>query len=208
MSTTTVSLSAHRVSPVGYLSSSDLNSWLFQALAVWRSFLKSKPRKQRSIEQAPAAVIRFGDIEKRLDQQYREDAKQLRKNYGEQNKLRPSVIRFGDLEREAKAREERMARVVMLLGEEQFADTRRELLQGIDLSKEITTNTPEKLPLWLAMKAIVEQVSELQVVDLQDTLSHFEIDASRQAIESALASHKETFETKVRGREKFVSLKR
>ena len=153
-------------------------------------------------------MIRFADIEKRLDQQYSEDAKQLKKNYSEQNKLRRAVLRFNDLEREAKAREERMARVVMLLGEDKFEDTRRELLQGLDVSREITTNTPEKLPLWLAMRAIVEQVSDLQVIDLQDTLTHFGIDASRQAIESALASHKETFETKVRGRDKFVSLMR
>ena len=154
------------------------------------------------------AVIRFADIEKRLDQQYNEDAKQLKKNYSEQNKLRPSILRFNDLEREAKAREDRMARVIMLLGEDKFEDTRRELLKGLDMSREITTNTPEKLPLWLAMKAIIEQVSELQVVDLQDALTHFGIDASRQAIESALVSHKETFETKVRNRDKFVSLKR
>lgn len=153
-------------------------------------------------------VIRFADIEKRLDQQYNEDVRQLRKNYSEQNKLRPSVIRFGDLEREAKAREDRMARVVMLLGEEKFSDTRRDLLRGEDVSKEITTNTDDKLPLWLAMKALVEQVTELQVIDLQDALHHFKIKASRQAIESALASHKETFETKTRGRDKFVSLKR
>lgn len=153
-------------------------------------------------------MIRFADIEKRLDQQYLEDAKQLRKNYSEQNRLRPAVLRFHDLEREAKAREERMARVVMLLGEEKFKDTRRELLAGKDVSKEIVVFVDDNLPLWLAMKAIVEQTTEVQVVDLQDTLEYFEIKASRQAIESALASHKETFETKVRNRDKFVSLKR
>lgn len=153
-------------------------------------------------------VIRFADIERRLNQQFDEDEKFLRKNYAEQNKLRRAVLRFHDLEREAKAREERMARVIMLLGEDKFEDTRRDLLKGFDLSNEITTNTPEKLRLWMAMRAIVEQVSELQVVDLQDTLTHFGIDASRQAIESALASHKETFQTKARGREKFVSLRR
>lgn len=153
-------------------------------------------------------MIRFADIEKRLDQQYAEDAKQLRKNYSEQNRLRPSVVRFNDLEREAKVREERMARVIMLLGEDKFIDTRRELLKGNDLSKEIVTMTDDKLPLWLAMRAIVEQVTELQIVDLQDALEHFGVKASRQAIESALASHKETFETKTRGRDKFVSLKR
>jgi hypothetical protein len=153
-------------------------------------------------------MIRFADIKKRLDQQYIEDVKQLRKNYSEQNKLRPSVVRFNDLEREAKAREERMARVIVLLGDEKFADTRRELLAGNDVSKEIVVNVDEKLPLWSAMRAIVEQTTEVQVVDLQDALEYFGIKASRQAIESALASHKETFETKTRNREKFVSMKR
>ena len=58
------------------------------------------------------------------------------------------------------------------------------------------------------MQAIVEQAGEIQVIDLQDTLEYFDVKTSRQAIESALASHKETFETKTRGREKFVLLKR
>jgi hypothetical protein len=154
------------------------------------------------------ASMRFVDIEKRLDQQYTEDAKQLRKNYSEQNKLRPSVVRFHDLEREAKTREERMARIIKLLGENKFGDTRRELLKGEDVSKEITVYVDDKLPLWLAMKAVIEQATEMQVVDLQDALEYFKVKASRQAIESALASHKETFETKVRNRDKFVSLKR
>jgi len=152
------------------------------------------------------SVIRFADIEKRLDQQYVEDVKQLRKNYSEQNRLRPSVVRFHDLEREAKVRQERITRVVMLLRDNKFE--RRELPTGNDVSRDIVVSVDDKPPLWLAMKAIVEQTTEVQVVELQDALEYFKIKASRQAIESALASHKETFETKTRGREKFVSLKR
>ncbi len=151
------------------------------------------------------SVIRFADIEKRLDEQYVEDVKQLRKNYSEQNRLRPSVVRFHDLEREAKVRQERIARVVMLLRDNKFE--RRELPTGNDVSRDIVVSVDDNPPLWLAMKAIVEQTTELQVVDLQDALEYFKIKASRQAIESALASHKETFETKTRGREKFVSLR-
>ena len=154
------------------------------------------------------SVIRYADVEKRLDQQYMEDVKQLRKNYSEQNKLRPFVVRFNDLEREAKVREDRMARTILLLGEERFDDTRKALLAGNDLSRDIIVMVDDKLPLWLAMRAILEQTTEVQVVDLQDALEHFGIKASRQAIESALASHKETFETKTRSRDKFVSLKR
>jgi hypothetical protein len=153
------------------------------------------------------SVIRFADIEKRLDQQHAEDVKQLRKNYSEQNRLRPSVVRFHDLEREAKMRQERIARVVMLLRGSKFED-RSELLAGNNVSREIVVSLDDKPPLWLAMKAIVEQTTEVQVVDLQDALEYFKIKASRQAIESALASHKETFETKTRGRDKFVSLRR
>ena len=152
------------------------------------------------------SVVRFADIEKRLDQQYIEDVKQLRKNYSEQNRLRPSVVRFHDLEREAKVRQERIARVVMLLRDNKFE--RRELPTGNDVSRDIVVSVDDKPPLWLAMKAIVEQTTEVQVVELQNALEYFKIKASRQAIESALASHKETFETKTRGREKFVSLKR
>jgi hypothetical protein len=153
-------------------------------------------------------VIRFVDIEKRLHQQYDADAKSLKANYQRQNKLLPAVIEFRDLETEAKSREDRMRRVIELLGEDKFEDTRKELLAGNDVSRMIAVNVDDKSPLWETMRTILEQSSELQVVDLQDALLHFGKKASRQAIESALASHKETFETKTRSREKFVSLKR
>ncbi len=153
------------------------------------------------------SVIRLADVRKRLEQQYREDEKHLRQNYAEQNKLRPTVIRFHDLEREAKEREGRLQRIAALIEDESFRNTRRDLISGVDVSKEVTFYA-EEVPLWLAMKAIVEQVSEIQVIDLQNSLDYFGKKSSRQAIESALASHKETFETKVRGRDKFVSLKR
>jgi hypothetical protein len=154
------------------------------------------------------SVIRFADIEKRLGQQYNADAKSLKANYARQNKLLPAVTEFRDLEREAKVREDRMRRVIELLGEENFDDTRKELLAGNDVSQMIAVNIDDDSPLWETMRTILENTSELQVVDLQDALLHFGRKASRQAIESALASHKETFETKTRGREKFVSLKR
>lgn len=153
-------------------------------------------------------MVRYADIEKRLDQQYDADAKYMRVNLARQNKLLPAVLEFRDLEREAKVREDRMRRIIELLGEEKYADTRKELLAGKDVSKMIAVITDEDSPLWEAMRTILEHVSELQVVDLQDTLLHFRKKVSRQAIESALASHKDVFETKARNRDKFVSLKR
>jgi hypothetical protein len=151
-------------------------------------------------------VIRFADIKERLSQQYDDDYEYLKKNYEEQNQLLAQVRKFHDLEREAKVRRERSARIIGVLGEKKFSD-RDEDLKRRSSAKGIYFDS-EDIPLWGLMVAIVEQVPEIQVVDLQAALQYFGRKVSRQAIESALASHKETFDTKTRNREKFVSLKR
>ena len=153
-------------------------------------------------------MVRYKDIEKRLGQQYNADIKSLKQNYARQNELLGYVIEFRDLEREAKSREDRARRVIEMLGDDEFEDTRKEMLNGIDVSKEVVITTNDESPLWEAMQTVLEQTGELQVVDLQDTLLHFGRKVTRQAIESALGSHKETFHTVVRNRDKFVSLKR
>lgn len=152
------------------------------------------------------SVIRLADIKERLSQQYDADYEYLEENYEEQNKLLSQVRKFHDLEREAKVRRERAGRIIAVLGEKKFSD-RDEDLKRRSAAKGIYFDT-EDIPLWGLMAAIVEQVPEIQVVDLQAALEYFGRKASRQAVESALASHKETFETKTRNREKFVSLKR
>jgi hypothetical protein len=153
-------------------------------------------------------MIRLSDIEKSLRQQLKADMKQLQSNYVEQNKLRPHVLRWRDLESDAKTREQRIQRTMALIGEDEFVSIQELIAAGNDVSNAIGVAIDGQLPLWMAIRAIVEQVSEIQVSDLQLALDHFNRKTSRQAIESALASHKETFETKVRGRNKFVSLKR
>jgi hypothetical protein len=153
-------------------------------------------------------MVRYKDVEKRLDQQWAADTKSLKENYARQNELLPYVVEFNDLEREARMREDRARRVIELLGEEKFADTRKEMLEGKDVSKEVVIATSDDSPLWEFMKTILEQTGELQVIDLQDTLLHFGRKVTRQAIESALGAHKEAFQTVVRNRDKFVSLKR
>jgi hypothetical protein len=153
-------------------------------------------------------MVRYKDIEKRLEQQHSADIKGLKQNYARQNELLPAVVEFNDLEREAKAREDRARRVIELLGDDKFADTRKEMLEGKDVSKEVVITTTDDSPLWESMRTILEQAGELQVIDLQDTLLHFGKKVTRQAIESALGAHKEMFQTVVRNRDKFVSLKR
>jgi len=155
-----------------------------------------------------ADMIRFADIAKGLREQVNNDIKHLRANYAEQNKLRKHVLRFRDLEGDSKAREGRIQRAAALIGADDFVDVSKQLKTGEDVSTCITLHLDSELPLWALMQAIVEQTSEIQVIELQHALEHFGKKSTRQAIESALAAHKETFETKSRGREKFVSLKR
>jgi hypothetical protein len=153
-------------------------------------------------------MVRYGDIEKRLDKQWEADIKSLRANYARQNELLPAVVEFNDLERDARLREDRARRVIELLGEEKFEDTRKEMLDGKNMAKEVVIATSEDSPLWEFMRTVLEQVTELQVVDLQDTLLHFGKKVTRQSIESALGAHKDVFHTVTRNRDKFVSLKR
>jgi len=61
-------------------------------------------------------MVRFADIEKAFRQQVASDLKYLKANYARQNKLRPSVLEFRDLENEAKVREERLQRIAPLIG--------------------------------------------------------------------------------------------
>jgi hypothetical protein len=153
-------------------------------------------------------MVRYADVEKRLEQQYGADAKTLKRNYARQNELLASVVEYNDLVTEARMREDRMRRVVELLGADEFLDTRKALLDGNDVSREISISVNDDSPLWESIRTILEQVPEVQIIDLQDALLHFGKKVTRQAIESALATHRETFATVLRSRDKFVSLKR
>jgi hypothetical protein len=152
-------------------------------------------------------VIRLAEIGRRLRQQRDADVKQLRANYAEQNKFHRAVLRFRDLENDARVRKERIDCIAALIGGEQFHELPAHTASEKEPDDEINPGVNSKLPLRLAMRAIVEQVSEIQVIELRDALAYFGVRASHQSVQSALAYHKETFKTESRGRSKFVSLK-
>ena len=143
-------------------------------------------------------TMRVGDIERALEQQIQEDELRLKANLAEQNKLRPHVIRYRDLERDEKMRKTRMRRIIATLGTDRFKTLSRDARQGKDISNEIGTVTCSDLPLWELMAVIVEQRPGIQVLELQLALEHFERKASRQAIESALDTHRDEFEERRR----------
>jgi hypothetical protein len=147
-------------------------------------------------------MVRAEDVAKALAQQGNDDMRRLRQIRSEQAKLRPQYNRFRDLEAESKEKEARIRRTMSLL-DEVYEDGEQEQ----DEFKAFVVSLSD-LTLWEAMTAVLEQVSEIQIYELQHVLEQFGKKVSRQAIESAIATHKARFETKARGRDKFVSLKR
>ncbi|MGB6689878.1 MAG: hypothetical protein WBE76_18735 [Terracidiphilus sp.] len=153
------------------------------------------------------SMIQFKDIAEGLKQRSRADFKRLAENYKERAKLRQYVNDYEDLLAEAKLRGERIQRITAVIGSDDLSDTQALIKDGMDVSKDIALPVGD-FPLWMRIWAIVEQVSEIQVIELQRALEYFDIPTSRQAIESALAKHSEIFAVRSRGRQKFVSLKR
>ncbi len=152
-------------------------------------------------------MIRFGSIAEGLKQRRSSDFKRLQENYKAQAKLRPIVDEYEDLINETKLREQRIQRITAVIGSDGMGDTQQLIKEGMDVSKDIVLPVGD-FPLWMKIQAIVEQVPDIQVIELQRALEYFDIPTSRQAIESALAKHTEIFAIKPRGRQKFVSLKR
>jgi hypothetical protein len=151
--------------------------------------------------------VRLDDIQFALRQQLAEDERQLNLIHKKQNELRPAYMQYNDLVREEKTRDTRRRRVIAALGADNFETLDKSMRAGKNIAKTLGTVTADDLPLWEVMYAIVEQKPRIQVVELQLTLEYLGRKTSRQSIESALATHKNDFETKIRGREKFVSLK-
>ncbi|HXZ40317.1 MAG TPA: hypothetical protein VEG68_06215 [Terriglobales bacterium] len=149
-------------------------------------------------------MITAKDVAKALAQQATEDLKHLKAIHAEQAKLRPQVIRFRDLEDQAKAKEARIRRAVSLLEQGDVYINEREAKD--DFSAFVVSISD--LTLWEAMTAILEQESEMQIVELQHVLEQLGKKVTRQAIESSIATHRDKFDTKTRNRDRFVSLKR
>jgi hypothetical protein len=72
-------------------------------------------------------------------------------------------------------------------GPKHFDDLAASMRAAEDVSTAISVSVDD-IPLWQVVRAIVEQVLEIQVIELQHALEYFGKKTSRQAIESALAS--------------------
>lgn len=110
------------------------------------------------------------------------------------------------------AREERVKSVLGVLG---LHESSRIIEEEAELARAINdtlTFSPkqlrERLSLWEAMREYLQYVPEAQIAEMEDFFEAVQLpNANRQAMESALKRHPETFRTRKDGREKYIYLK-
>jgi hypothetical protein len=158
--------------------------------------------------------MRIAHIHIALREQLTEDLTQIEATYEEMNKLRSAYIRYKNLEEQRQRIQSRIQDTLGVLGaaKGQILDglTKDEFVSALEragIAGETVEEIRGELPLWAAIAQILRHAPELQIVNIQEFLSGVGIESSRQAVESALATHKDLFIVKKRGREKFVSLK-
>ena len=121
-----------------------------------------------------------------------------------------SYRRFLDLRRDADSREDRVHRLMGLIGPDHF-------FEGADqqiIERGLFGDDPdevqalrERLSLWEAISEYLAVAGETRISQVQVFLNHMGIKATRSAIDSALRQHGEAFKIRKRGRDKYVARK-
>lgn len=154
-------------------------------------------------------MARHQDIAAGLAAQLKADTSDAHKISDEMNKLRSAFKKYRDLSAQLNGTTERIKSVLAVLADSKEKDIVEtfELLDSLGIPLDIPSEIRTKTPLWKLVREIVRQVVELQVVEIENALPYFGIKTSRQAIESAIDTHKDVFKSRKQGRERFVSLK-
>ena len=130
----------------------------------------------------------------------------------EQKTLASAYERYNLLQRELKQQEKRIDRLAGLIGPNLFLAAELEDNSSLIIDTVETHTTIDQLrnelSLWEAMVEYLAYAEEARIQDVQTFLEGFKITASREAIESALKRHPETFKARKRGGTKFISLKK
>jgi len=152
-------------------------------------------------------MIDIDDIRDSLQDQITAGGKELAKIKDEMKRLRAAHHRYLDLLDRAKMTEERLLATAYVLYEDRYSDI--ESIKDFLAERGVLVDpiTRQKHNLWMAMREIVRQVPQIQVVELELLLRRLNRKVSRAAIESALETHKDVFHISRKGRQKFVALK-
>lgn len=147
---------------------------------------------------------------KRIGAALATDGKRLKELFEEMNKHAESYNRYLELQRESEALEESARRLTALLGPNGFRRALRgdksDTIEGMFGSAFRPKEMRDKAALWEHVAQYLRFVSEARIGQILGFLSQLGIDASRQAVESAVGTHSKVFVIRKRGGEKFIAL--
>lgn len=146
-----------------------------------------------------------------LKEQLKQDQQEINHVFKELDKLHGVYLKYRSLEEKKRELRERIGYTLAMLSFNQERGLDNTDFTDVALDADIEESAEElkkKLPLWGAIVQVLRQKgSEMQIVNLHESLKWLGMGVTRQAIESALQTHRELFKITRRGREKFVSLK-
>jgi hypothetical protein len=149
-------------------------------------------------------VANLSEIQRLFVDQLLTESAHLRRLSERESFLRSSIKEYREVLDEMSLRRRRRNQLAALVG---FDKLKKQ--KGIDpetlkqLEESVT-----RVALWPAIGLILEQRQEMRIVELHQELQKLGFKVSRQAVESAIDYHKETFQTRAtEKRERFVSLR-
>jgi hypothetical protein len=152
------------------------------------------------------------DAQRAIKQRLVAACERVRELRTEQKALASAYERYNLLQRELKQQEKKIDRLAGLIGPNLFLAAESEDNSGLIIDTVETHTTIDQLrnelSLWEAMVEYLAYAEEARIQDVQTFLEGFKITASREAIESALKRHPETFKARKRSGTKFISLKK
>ena len=153
-------------------------------------------------------MARGSELAEALKSRLKDDGEALDSIYKEMNKLRSAYNRFRDLTEQERTIRERALRLSALLAPElsqsDLADIFADDVATIGSVQEIR----DRISLWEMIAVVLEQTGEVRVFELDMLLTKFDIKPTRQAVESAIDTHRNVFSVRKKGREKYVSLRK
>ena len=154
------------------------------------------------------------DIAAVLQQTLMQECKTARSVRAEMNALFPAYYKYLQLDRQMEASRRRMSHILGLLGPDQVEETMNidkaaclvEALKDHRSPQELR----EGLRLWIAVREYLRAVpGKSKVGDIQSFLTWIGIkNVTRQAIESALKQHRDSFQLSTKDHERYVGLKK
>jgi hypothetical protein len=154
------------------------------------------------------SVARGSELAEALKERLQGKSDSLESVTTEMNTLRSAYNRYRDLaEQKEQLRQETLRLAAVLapqLSPSDMADIFADDVASIGTMQEMRG----RVALWEVLAVILEQTGEIRVFELDMLLSTFNINGTRQAVESAIDTHRKVFSVRRKGREKYVSLRK